>query len=344
MPRWCRFSPEILDRTQAELLEMANITYECKRVWLDDGNYIYCIQCGDPSKQPLVLIHGYLGSGVIFFKILKYLTDHFYVITIDMLGMGRSSRPEWKAVTVEEAEDFFVSSIEEFRRSMELDCFLLAGHSFGGYISACYALKYPQHVSKLLMLSPVGVPEKPDGYSMKDKLKNRPWVFKMIFKTVNYLWMKKNVTPASMLRKAGPLSGRLIKLYTRKRLASLPKEEIILLEKYLEQINLLPGSGEFGITYILEEGAWARNPLAVRLPSLEVPMAFIYGDRDWMDPKGGLAVQDRTNVPVVVKMVENSDHHLYWDNPKEFAESIVECVMELDAKISIQQGEGLVLL
>jgi cardiolipin-specific phospholipase len=342
MPRWCRFSPEVLDSTQAELLERAGITYECKRVWLDDGNYIYCIQCGDPSKQPLVLIHGYLGSGVIFFRILKQLTDHFFVITLDLLGMGRSSRPEWKAETLEEAEDFFVNSIEEFRRGMSLESFLLAGHSFGGYISGCYALKHPQHVAKLLLLSPVGIPEKPAGYSLKEKLKNRPWLFKAILKTVNYLWVKKNVTPGSMLRKAGPFSGKLIRLYTRKRLASLPLEEIKVLEKYLEQINLLPGSGEFALVHILEEGAWARHPLAVRLPRLEVPMAFIYGDRDWMDSKGAYAVRDQASVPVVVKVVKNSDHHLYWDNPEEFAEAIVECVEELDGRVAGRE-EGLTL-
>ena len=341
MPRWCRFSPEVIDRTQAELLEMANITYESKRVWLEDGNYIYCIQCGDSSKQPLVLIHGYLGSGVIFYKILKQLSDHFYVITIDLLGMGRSSRPEWKAETLEQAEDFFVNSLEEFRSCMDLSYFILAGHSFGGYISACYALKYPHHISKLLLLSPVGVPEKPADYSFSNQIKSSPWIFKVLIKTLNYLWLKKNVTPASMLRKAGPFSGKLMRMYTRRRLASLPIEEIKVLEKYLEQVNLLPGCGEFGISYILEAGAWAKHPLAVRLPSLEVPMAFIYGDRDWMDYKGGVAVQNRANVPVVVKIVKDSDHHLYWDNPEEFAESIVECVKELDEQFSTHQRHSL---
>ena len=35
--------------------------------------------------------------------------------------------------------------------------FYLAGHSFGGYISALYALKYPSNIKKLLLLSPAGV-------------------------------------------------------------------------------------------------------------------------------------------------------------------------------------------
>lgn len=43
----------------------------------------------------------------------------------------------------------------------DLKDFILAGHSFGGYICGHYACKYPQHLKKLLMLSPVGVPVKP---------------------------------------------------------------------------------------------------------------------------------------------------------------------------------------
>jgi cardiolipin-specific phospholipase len=39
--------------------------------------------------------------------------------------------------------------------------FFLAGHSFGGYICGTYAAKHPHHIKKLLMLSPVGVPYKP---------------------------------------------------------------------------------------------------------------------------------------------------------------------------------------
>jgi len=36
----------------------------------------------------------------------------------------------------------------------------LCGHSFGGYIATVFALRYPENISKLLLLSPVGVPEK----------------------------------------------------------------------------------------------------------------------------------------------------------------------------------------
>ena len=35
--------------------------------------------------------------------------------------------------------------------------FYLVGHSLGAYLAACYALEYPSHIRKLMMISPVGM-------------------------------------------------------------------------------------------------------------------------------------------------------------------------------------------
>jgi len=46
--------------------------------------------------------------------------------------------------------------------------FILAGHSFGGYVVGHYACRYPQHIKKLLMLSPIGVNVMPEGFELED--------------------------------------------------------------------------------------------------------------------------------------------------------------------------------
>lgn len=43
--------------------------------------------------------------------------------------------------------------------------FYLAGHSLGGYVSAVYAMQFPEDLIKLILLSPVGLPERPDTFS-----------------------------------------------------------------------------------------------------------------------------------------------------------------------------------
>jgi hypothetical protein len=40
-------------------------------------------------------------------------------------------------------------------------------------------------------------------------------------------------------------------------------------------------------------GAWAYAPLQERLAELKVPVTFIYGEHDWMQPAAGQAAADK---------------------------------------------------
>ena len=55
------------------------------------NHHITTIIAGDKSKPKMVLVHGYGGSGTLFYRVIKGLTKNFHVIAIDMIGMGLSS-------------------------------------------------------------------------------------------------------------------------------------------------------------------------------------------------------------------------------------------------------------
>lgn len=57
-------------------------------------------------------------------------------------GFARSSRPRFSG-DHREAETQYLVAIEEWRRQMGIEKMCLLGHSFGGYLSAGYSLKYP---------------------------------------------------------------------------------------------------------------------------------------------------------------------------------------------------------
>ena len=69
-----------------------------------------------------------------------------------------------------------------------------------------------------------------------------------------FFWVR-NITPASIVRFSGPVSNIFLNSVVSNRTQSIGKEEEIVLKSYLEQITLLPGSGEYGIAYILYPGA-----------------------------------------------------------------------------------------
>jgi len=45
------------------------------------------------TKEVLVLLHGYGGSGCMFFPIIKKLAERFILVLVDIIGMAGSSRP-----------------------------------------------------------------------------------------------------------------------------------------------------------------------------------------------------------------------------------------------------------
>ena len=72
---------------------------------------------------------------------------------------------------------------------------MLSGHSLGGYLAVHYAIKYPGMLSKLCLLSGVGIPIKPDDYNQKK-------THSLYEKTKASLWQK-NYSPMSLMRAAG---------------------------------------------------------------------------------------------------------------------------------------------
>lgn len=124
---------------------------------------------GEDADQHLVMLHGY-GAGLgFFYKNFEPLSrlKGWQLHALDMLGMGRSTRPAFKIRAKEredairEAEAWFVDALEEWRIKRKIDRFTLLGHSLGGYMAVAYALKYPGHLNKLILASPVGIPEDP---------------------------------------------------------------------------------------------------------------------------------------------------------------------------------------
>ena len=43
-----------------------------------------------------MLVHGFQGSSLLFYRCIKPLSEFFYVVTFDLIGMGTSSRGDFK--------------------------------------------------------------------------------------------------------------------------------------------------------------------------------------------------------------------------------------------------------
>lgn len=248
---------------------------------------------------------------------------------IDWLGFGRSSRPDFpfrplEKGSVEQSEDFFVDALEEWRKANDIDRFILVGHSLGGYLSAAYALKYPGHVQHLLLVSPVGVPEYSEDASSRWNQPDLPWRQRMLINTIKSLW-DRGYSPQMVLRTPG-VGKRLVNNYAARRFPSLPADEVELLREYTYHINVRRGSGEYAINTLLQFPAYARAPLAVRLPTLAMPSTFLYGKYDWMDASHAHVVAPTMPNGAVVHTLDSAGHFLFLENPDLFNKLMISSI------------------
>ena len=259
---------------------------------------------GEETQNNLVMLHGY-GAGLgFFYKNFDALSrvPNWKLYALDLLGMGRSSRPPFrihakeKQAKIREAENWFIDALEEWRIKKGIDKMTLLGHSLGGYMAVCYALKYPGHLNKLILASPVGIPE--DPYAVNEEMPEpgdstmgneftqsqdettkgdqnsfgrkptapgaKPQPRKPLPKWLTTLW-DANISPFSLVRLAGPLGPRLVSGWTSRRFGNLPSEEAQALHDYSYSLFRQRGSGEYALAYILAPGAFARSPLIRRI-------------------------------------------------------------------------------
>ncbi|CDW85672.1 UNKNOWN [Stylonychia lemnae] len=290
------------------------------------------------KKPTFILLHGYGAGGAIFYKMIKDLGKYFRLFVVDLYGMGSSGRPQFPlqeaCQSVQEAEQFFIEALQYWIVQVGIqEKYYLAGHSFGGYIAAAYALQYPHDIEKVFLISPIGMPEKPDEYGSQHFVRNFDKMAPSLAARLIYQMWQRNYTPFHVLRWSGQLgTKRFLKSYMSTRLKKVSQqEEAQEISHYLHQIFLRPACGEYALNCILQVGAFARQPLIYRLPTFnEIENApkvvFIYGDTDWTDPSHAMMLlqseyQGLKNAELHI--VEGSGHHLYADNPASLISKIL---------------------
>ena len=110
-------TPGSLKKAERELLEYSGLAqdeYEVRKVFTNEEEtcYMTTIIAGNPENPTLVLVHGFGGSGSLYYKVMKGLAENFYLIIIDLVGMGSSSRPVWECRNGAESDTYFMSAIE----------------------------------------------------------------------------------------------------------------------------------------------------------------------------------------------------------------------------------------
>ena len=103
----------------------------------------------DSGKGPaVVLIHGFLENTTMWNVIVPELSKRNRVITIDLLGHGKSD-----CMGYAHSMELFAETLEAVLKKVRIRKCILVGHSLGGYVALAYAERNPQKVKGLCLMN-----------------------------------------------------------------------------------------------------------------------------------------------------------------------------------------------
>ncbi|ESU27327.1 hypothetical protein FLJC2902T_20300 [Flavobacterium limnosediminis JC2902] len=99
--------------------------------------------------QPLLLLHGALGSQAQFETLKKQLSARYQVYTLDFIGHGNSPLIDRETLSIPS----FSQQVLDFLNQHGLSNVAIFGYSMGGYVALYLAKHYPHMVSKVFTLA-----------------------------------------------------------------------------------------------------------------------------------------------------------------------------------------------
>lgn len=273
-------------------------------------------------KVPIVMVHGF-GAGIGFW-IMNFdaISEDRPLYAIDLLGFGRSSRPNFSSDPLI-IEQQFVDSIENWRKKMDIPKMILLGHSFGGYLASSYSLKHPDKIEHVILADPWGFAEAPTNLTF--------WK-RTLVKAIGPL------KPLWILRASGPFGQWVIQKGRKDILKKYDNvvEDNSVIAQYIHQCNSRHPSGEAGFHKLLKVIGWAKFPIGERMLQIQknIPITFLYGAKSWMNNcYGPIIKESRPDSYTHIENIEHAGHHVYSDNSVDFNQFVLDACQVLKSDV-----------
>jgi len=104
------------------------------------------------SGPPLLLLHGYAQTNVMWHKVAPELAKHFSLVIADLPGYGWSAVPEAGRDHATYTKRAMAAVMVELMEALGHVRFALAGHDRGGRVAYRLALDHPGRLTRLATL------------------------------------------------------------------------------------------------------------------------------------------------------------------------------------------------
>lgn len=258
------------------------------------------------SGTPVLVLHGGPGSGLdqeYFKPQLLALAANHEVIFYDQRGSGKSLETALDRNVINLQQ--FTDDVEAVRVALGLDQMILLGHSWGGFLAMNYAIKYPDHIAKLILVDTM--PADAIGKLAASKALNK---------------------------RLEPIQDEIAPLNDYNELQKLSAEEIIALNRKLFSVYFyhpedvekltLAMTVESSLSGYKVSQMMNRDMLIDLLPKLhkmKIPTILIEGEEDFI-PMWTIKQIEKAIPNSKLFVISESGHFPYIENPDEFYKAI----------------------
>jgi pimeloyl-ACP methyl ester carboxylesterase len=258
------------------------------------------LEAGPPDGPPVVLLHGLGATNASMLPLVPDLARDHRVIAPDFPGFGASDAPRWRY----RASDL-AAWLRAFTEVIDATSATIIGNSLGGRVALEAGLSSPRTVSRLVLLCPSPAFRRMRQFVPLVRMLQPgamvarvPTPHRAAVMGIRSFFADPDLLPDAWYDSAADEHLRVLKHYRHRRAFYSAMREIYLDAAY--------GEGGF----------WDR------LPRLEVPSLFIWGERDWLVP-AAFAQHVSHALPQAESVVlPNCGHIPQFERPDETIELI----------------------
>jgi pimeloyl-ACP methyl ester carboxylesterase len=113
----------------------------------------FILESGDAKSPPLVLLHGSCSNSAFWFGEISALSGIFHVLAVDILGEAGNSAENRLDLDSEDYADWLAEVFD----ACAIEKPVVIGNSLGSWMALRFATKYPERVSRLILIAPAGL-------------------------------------------------------------------------------------------------------------------------------------------------------------------------------------------
>lgn len=113
----------------------------------------HILRFGDPARPPLVMLHGTMSNSAAWLGTAGGFLDTYSVFCLDLPGEPGLSEPVRLKLASESPETWLASALD----ALGIGTCALLGMSLGGFYGLRYAVRYPERVSALSLITAGGL-------------------------------------------------------------------------------------------------------------------------------------------------------------------------------------------